>query len=93
MKLVKLEIELEKWGDNKGNYVGKVAMEDDSQLIMTNLSPEEIKPILDMAIENIIGACTASADKLANKLMTSYLEAQPKQIELKVDPVAGVLDE
>ncbi len=46
MKLKKLELELEGWGDNKGKYIGVIKFEDESGNFSTILSPEISDKIL-----------------------------------------------
>jgi len=69
MRLKKIEIELQYWGDDKGKYKGKIVFENgESDSFTFGMSPEVcvkyLRPIADEVIN--------SAKELGNKLAESF---------------------
>lgn len=79
-RLKSLTIELQKWGEFKDKYIGKIQFENkDSEGFMFNLSPERTEKYLSLISEELV----ANASNLGDKLLQSLnLLPAPKTIEL-----------
>jgi hypothetical protein len=67
MILQELKIEVERWGDNKGQYKGAAKFGDERGEVSLNLSPEHIDQIFHVCADGIIAtAKRAAADMTVN---------------------------
>lgn len=77
MILNKLNIELQQWGENKGQYKGEVSFLSKQGEVMVHLSPEHINKILPIVADAMI----ASTKEVAN-LLTGQIIDQKEVIKL-----------
>lgn len=69
MRLKKIEIELQNWGEHKGKYMGKITFEDGSNDSFTfGMSPEVCVRYLNPIATEVIN----SANELGKKLAESF---------------------
>ena len=64
MILQKLEIELNRWGDNKGKFTGKASFSGDAGDVTLNLNQDHIDEIFRTCAESIIETSKAAARHL-----------------------------
>lgn len=80
MILQKLHIELEKYGPNKGKYVGSATFSGDAGLVTLNLNQDHIEEIFRTCAESII-----ETSKAAARHLTCAVIDQQRVIEGKVN--------
>ena len=64
MNLVKLEIERERWGKNKGKYTGKIVFDNEHGEVSLRLSPEHIEQIFKLCADAIVDTSKAAAKEM-----------------------------
>lgn len=63
-----LEINLQKWGEFKGKYTGKIKFENNSsEAFMFNIAPDEVHSYLELLKDKLIN----NASNLGNRIMAS----------------------
>jgi hypothetical protein len=66
MRLKRIDIELQTWGDHKGKYAGKITFEDGTTDSFTfGLTPEMCARYLNPIAQEIINSSKELGDKLA----------------------------
>ena len=59
MKIDKLTIEMENWGENKGKYIAKVRLKDGNNELFVVLNPDISGRLLPLVVDEL---CSAAAD-------------------------------
>jgi hypothetical protein len=67
MKLIKLDIELQRWGEQKGQYVGAAKFEGSAGAVTLNLNAHHCEQIFKVCAEGIIDVAKASARMVLNE--------------------------
>ena len=67
MKLIKLEIELQRYGAQKGQYIGAAKFEGDTGAVTLNLNAHHCEQIFKVCADGIIDVARASARMLLNE--------------------------
>lgn len=80
MRLKKIEIELQNWGENKGKYTGKITFEDGTNDSFTfGMSPDVCARYLTPIATEVIN----SANDLGKKLAQSFTRELETQLNLE----------
>jgi len=70
MILKKLEIELQEWGENKGQYKGEISFVSANGQVTTFLNAQQIQKLLPVVADAVV----ASAKEVANILTSQVLD-------------------
>ncbi len=76
MNLLKLEIERELWGTNKGQYVGEIQFDNELGLVAIKITPEICDELFKICADGIIDTA-----KLAAKELTCTIIEHQKRLE------------
>ena len=79
MKLLKLEIELIRWGDDKGQYKGVAKFEGDAGEVALNLNRHHCEQIFLVCADGIVDVAKASARMLTNEVFANIELAKERQ--------------
>lgn len=76
MILQKLEIELARWGDDKGKYVGKAVFDGEAGSVALNLTPELCDKLFLICADGILTTAKEAAANLTCNVIehTRHLE-------------------
>jgi hypothetical protein len=67
-RLQKLELEMQRWGDDKGAYTGSITFENgDNEMFRFKIRPDLAEPYIDLIAADIV----RGADLLAERLIES----------------------
>ncbi len=76
MNLLKLEIERQLWGTDKGQYVGKIQFDNELGLVAIKLTPEKCDELFRVCADGIVDTA-----KLAAKELTCTIIEHQKCLE------------
>lgn len=68
MKIDKLTIEMENWGENKGKYIAKVRLKDGNNELFVVLNPDISGRLLPLVVDELCSAAADYANELRRKL-------------------------
>ena len=68
MKIDKLTIEMENWGENKGKYIAKVRLKDGNNELFVVLNPDISGRLLPLVVDELCNAAADYANELRRKL-------------------------
>jgi hypothetical protein len=82
MKLKNLSIELQRWGENEGKYLGKIEYDGVKGSVSMLLDPRVSEALLMCVGETITRFASEAAKEVENSIVQSLQEAkQPKALE------------
>jgi hypothetical protein len=68
-KLDKIELEFQRWGENKGKYSGSIKFSNgENESFSFNVRPELAQPYIDLMAKDIVIAASGLADRLMESL-------------------------
>ena len=79
MKIDKLTIEMENWGENKGKYIAKVRLKDGNNELFVVLNPDISGRLLPLVVDELCSAAADYANSLRCKLRETCV-AQPSSV-------------
>jgi hypothetical protein len=79
MILQKLEIELERWGANKGKYTGSARFSGDAGDVTLNLNHDHIEEIFRTCADSIIETSKAAARHLTHAVIEHQKTVEAKK--------------
>lgn len=79
MKIDKLTIEMENWGENKGKYIAKVRLKDGNNELFVVLNPDISGRLLPLVVDELCSAAADYANSLRCKLRETCV-AQPNSV-------------
>lgn len=79
MKIDKLTIEMENWGENKGKYIAKVRLKDGNNELFVVLNPDISGRLLPLVVDELFSAAADYANSLRCKLRETCV-AQPNSV-------------
>lgn len=69
MILENIEISLDKWGENKGRYVGRVKFGNEGGRIEINLTPDTSEKVLALLANQVVAAAQETAKMMAAQVI------------------------
>ena len=68
-KLQKIELEFQRWGENKGKYAGSIEFANgENESFRFNVRPDLAQPYIDLMAKDIVIAASGLADRLMESL-------------------------
>jgi hypothetical protein len=68
-RLDKIELEFQRWGENKGKYSGSIQFSNgENESFRFNVRPELAQPYIDLMAKDIVIAASGLADRLMESL-------------------------
>lgn len=79
MKLTDLKIELNRWGDDKGQYKGTAVFEGGNGEVRLKLTPEMVDKIFLIAADAIIDQAREAARAMTSQVIEQKVEIQKER--------------
>jgi hypothetical protein len=81
MKLLKLEIERKRWGEDEGKFVGKATFDGEAGTITLNLNEHHIEQMFLTCADGIVEVAKAAARMFVQQAMAGTEVAKQRQLE------------
>jgi hypothetical protein len=70
MILESIDISLEKWGENKGRYVGRARFANQGGKVEVNLMPDTADKVLSLLANQVVAAAQDTAKMMASQVIS-----------------------